>query len=261
MAARTLYLVRHGAADAWGQLTDEGREQSRLVGRRLSRMPIDVVWHSPLARAVESAQIIAAQMPRVLLDEAAELVDHVPFVPDSEDLSPSWTGFFDGYDRAEAEAGRRSADELAARFGTPNIRASRPTHEVAVTHAYPIAWMVRDALGAPPARWMSLGGVANTGPCERSKRLTHGVRRLRRCARLSAADKLDENRQIQGTFAREVGVDRASGQPRPLGDPIDLGRTVPELAEFLPRRSQHRCAGVCLLLSPRHPGHGRSFPP
>lgn len=39
MAARTVYLLRHGAADAWGQLTDEGREQSRLIGQRLARSP------------------------------------------------------------------------------------------------------------------------------------------------------------------------------------------------------------------------------
>ncbi|HLS13277.1 MAG TPA: histidine phosphatase family protein [Beutenbergiaceae bacterium] len=163
MAARIVYLVRHGAADAWGQLTGEGHEQSRLIGQRLARLPIDVVWHSPLPRAVDSAAIIAAQMSRVLVDEAAELVDHVPFVPELEDLSPSWCGFFDGYSRSEADAGRQTAEGLVARFGTPNARGQRPTHEVAVTHAYPIAWLVRDALGAPPGRWLSLAGVANTG--------------------------------------------------------------------------------------------------
>ncbi|QVQ55019.1 histidine phosphatase family protein [Spiractinospora alimapuensis] len=163
MPTRTVYLARHGSADAWGRLTDEGREQSRLLGQRLARLPIDVVWHSPLPRAVDSARIIAAEMGRVLVDEAAELVDHVPFVPSSDDISASWLGFFDGYDRAEADAGRRTADGLAARFGAPTRRARRPTHEVAVTHAYPIAWMVRDALGAPPARWMALAGIANTG--------------------------------------------------------------------------------------------------
>jgi probable phosphoglycerate mutase len=163
MAARTVYLVRHGAADAWGQLTDEGREQARLIGQRLAPLPIDVVWHSPLPRAADSAQIIADQMLRVFVDEAAEAIDHVPFVPDLKDLSPSWEGFFDGYDRNEADAGRRTADSLTARFGGPNARAQRPTHEVIVTHAYPIAWMIRDALDARPARWMSLAGVANTG--------------------------------------------------------------------------------------------------
>lgn len=163
MAARTVYLVRHGAADAWGQLTDEGREQSRLIGQRLAHLPIDVVWHSPLPRAAESAQVIAAQLPHVLLDEAAELVDHVPFVPDFHDRSPSWGGFFDGYGRTEADAGREAADALVERFGTSHALSQRATHEVAVTHAYPIAWLVRDALGAPPGSWLSLAGAANTG--------------------------------------------------------------------------------------------------
>lgn len=112
MPARTLYLVRHGSADAWGQLTEEGREQSRLLGRRLARLPIDVVWHSPLPRAAESARIMGEAIPRVLMDEAAELVDHVPFVPDRDHLSPSWRGFFDGYDDRAAEAGRHTAGQL-----------------------------------------------------------------------------------------------------------------------------------------------------
>lgn len=162
MAKRTLYFIRHGAADPWGQLTENGREQARLIGRRLARVPVDVVWHSPLPRAVDSARIIAAQISHVLVDEAAELVDHVPFVPRREDLSPSWAGFFDGFDTNEADAGRRTADRLWKRFGSPNGQAKRSTHEVAVTHAYPIAWMVRQALDAPPASWMALAAIANT---------------------------------------------------------------------------------------------------
>lgn len=165
VAARTLYLVRHGAADALGELTDDGREQSRLIGRRLARLPLDTVWHSPLPRASASAAILSgelgAQRPRVLVDEAPELVDHVPYVPEQAELSASWTGFFDGYDRAEAEAGRRASEALVARFGSSNALSQRPTIEVLVTHAYPIAWLVREALGAPPARWMSLAGIAN----------------------------------------------------------------------------------------------------
>lgn len=111
MPARALCLVRHRSADAWGQLTEEGREQSRLIGRRLALLPIDVVWHSPLPRAAESARIMGEAIPRVLMDEAAELVDHVPFVPDRDHLS-SWQGFFDGYDDRAAEAGRHPALQL-----------------------------------------------------------------------------------------------------------------------------------------------------
>lgn len=161
MTDRTLYLLRHGEADALGELTAAGREQSRYLGERLARLPLDAVWHSPLPRAAACAQILGDQLPRVLVDEAPELVDHVPFVPEREDLSVSWAGFFDGYDRAEADAGRRAADALVARFGRPNAHGRRQTHEVLVTHAYPIAWLVREALGTPPARWLSLAGIAN----------------------------------------------------------------------------------------------------
>lgn len=161
MTARTLYLVRHGQADAFGELTAAGREQSRHLGERLAQLPLDAVWHSPLPRAAACARILGEQLPRVLVDEAPELVDHVPFVPEREDLSASWAGFFDGYDRAEADAGRRSAEALVERFGRPNASAQRPTHEVLVTHAYPIAWLIREALAAPPASWLSLAGIAN----------------------------------------------------------------------------------------------------
>lgn len=161
MSRRTLHLVRHGHADALGRITDEGSHQSRLIGRRLASLPVDVIWHSPLTRAADSARLLAEAMPGVLVDEAAELVDHVPFVPDRRTLSPSWAGFFDGYSGQEAAAGADIARALVSRFGRPNSCGQRPTHEVLVTHAYPIAWLVREALDAPPDRWMSLSAIAN----------------------------------------------------------------------------------------------------
>lgn len=151
MATRHLYVVRHGAADAFGELTEIGRRQSALLGERLAGLPIDAVWHSPLPRAARSAQVLGEHLPAASVREAAELVDHVPHVPD--DIPPAWAGFFDGYDAAEAAAGARVADALIERFARP---ADTETHEVLVTHAYPVAWLVRHALDAPPARWLGL---------------------------------------------------------------------------------------------------------
>lgn len=154
---RHLYLARHGEADAFGNLTDTGRRQSALLGERLTKVPVDAVWHSPLPRAAASAHEVARHLPGVPVKEADELVDHVPYVPSPEETPPSWAGFFDGYDEAEAASGRRLADALVARFAQP-----RPdTHELLITHAYPIAWLVRHALGAPPVRWLGLNS-ANT---------------------------------------------------------------------------------------------------
>lgn len=163
MATRHLYVARHGAADAFGELTTTGYQQATLLGERLATMPVDAVWHSPLPRAVASAHEIAQQLPDVPLIEAPELIDHVPYVPPAAETPSAWAGFFDGYDDTEAAAGQRVAENLVARFGKiPEATTSwspADTHEVLVTHSYPIAWLVRHAMDAPPLRWLGLNSA------------------------------------------------------------------------------------------------------
>ncbi|MEV3986028.1 histidine phosphatase family protein [Nonomuraea sp. NPDC049758] len=162
MSLRRLYLARHGAADAFGQLTDAGRQQAALLGERLAGMPIGAVWHSPLPRAAESARELARRLPGVPVAAADELVDHVPYVPAPAETPASWAGYFDGFDQAEAAAGRALADALVARFARVPGEPASDVHEVLVTHAGQIAWLVRHALDAPPPRWLGLNS-ANTG--------------------------------------------------------------------------------------------------
>ena len=159
MATRYLYIARHGDADAFGNLTDTGREQTRLLGQRLAHLPIDAVLHSPLPRAVDSAQqlniFLSGGAP---VSEAPELIDHVPYVPKREETPPSWVPFFDGYDTDEAEAGHNIAESLVARFaGAPD--GADDIHEVLITHSYPIAWLIRHALDAPEVRWLGLSSA------------------------------------------------------------------------------------------------------
>jgi broad specificity phosphatase PhoE len=78
--ARELILIRHGQSSAnasgvWqGQLdfplSDRGREQARLTGLALRGTPVHGFYASPLARAFETAEIIAR--------EAAVSVEVVP---------------------------------------------------------------------------------------------------------------------------------------------------------------------------------------
>ncbi|MBU6535546.1 histidine phosphatase family protein [Streptomyces sp. NPDC057245] len=157
MATRRLFVVRHGAADAFGTLTEVGRRQTELLAERLARLPVDTVWHSPMPRAVRSAQLIGERLEGVPVREAAELTDYVPHVP--EKPPAAWAAVFDGYDPAEAAKGERLADALTDRFARP---ADTETHEVLVTHAYQVAWLVRHALGAPRARWLGMN-CGNTG--------------------------------------------------------------------------------------------------
>lgn len=156
---RHLYLARHGDADALGSLTEVGRRQAALLGERLADLPVDVVWHSPLPRAEATAAVIARYLPGTAVLEATELVDHVPYVPPPDELPSSRGGFFDGYDEAEAAHGREQAAALTRRFGDAGARI---THEVLITHAFQVAWLVRHALGAPPAAWLRVP-AANTG--------------------------------------------------------------------------------------------------
>ncbi|WP_166354438.1 histidine phosphatase family protein [Phytoactinopolyspora limicola] len=158
MGTRHLYLARHGAADTFGELTDLGRRQARLLGERLATVPVDAVWHSPLSRAAGSAAELARALPPVAVAAATELIDHVPYVPPPADIPAPWVGFFDGYDATEAADGHRRAEALLTRFATALHPSSdqADTHEVLVTHAYPIAWLVCHALDAPPSRWLGL---------------------------------------------------------------------------------------------------------
>lgn len=151
MPVRRPYIARHGDADPFGEITTTGRAKARLLGERIAHLPIDAVWPSPLPRAEASARILAEQLyGRVPSAAADELIDHVPHVPPIHELPAPYVPFFDGYDPAEAEAGRRIARSLIARFAT-GPPGEHDVHEVLLTHAYPVAWLVRDAFRAPSA--------------------------------------------------------------------------------------------------------------
>jgi broad specificity phosphatase PhoE len=77
--ARRLWLVRHGETEGQSsirfhgsndvRLSDEGRAQVRALGALLANVPFARVVHSPLARAAESASILAdvCGLPRAVL--------------------------------------------------------------------------------------------------------------------------------------------------------------------------------------------------
>jgi probable phosphoglycerate mutase len=159
-----LYLVRHGEhQDAEHGLTDgplspRGRRQAALLADRLSGIPLDAVWHSPLRRAAETARIVAERLPAVSPEPTALLFDCVP--TGMTDETPSaYEPFFGAVTEEEIEAGRA---QLADATGEFLVRKQGEVHELLITHNFVIAWFVRDVLQAPEWRWMTLN-QANCG--------------------------------------------------------------------------------------------------
>ncbi len=153
-----IYLVRHGEhQDAEhgvddGPLSPRGQRQAELIADRLSGLPLDAVWHSPLLRATETARAIAERLPSVTPQPSALLFDCVP-TGMSEDTPAVYESFFGSVTDAEIEAGGAQMADAVNEF---LVRKQGDVHEVLITHNFVIAWFVREVLGAPDWRWMTL---------------------------------------------------------------------------------------------------------
>lgn len=159
-----LYLVRHGEQlDAEhglpdGPLSPRGRRQAEALAERLGGIPFDAAWHSPLQRASETAKIIAAKMPALEPEPSALLFDCIPSGPAPETPS-AYDPFFGSVTDEEIDAGRAQMADAVAEF----LRSSREDrHELLITHNFVIGWFVREVLGAPDWRWVSIN-QANCG--------------------------------------------------------------------------------------------------
>ena len=161
-ATRYLYLARHGQAlpDESG-LTETGRQQAVLLGERLREVPISVVHHGPLARASQTASLIAGQLDGVPLRRSEVAGDYVPYMPDKDELPEETAGyllrFLDWVTEEDREEGAALAAQALERFtGPAEGPAGEERHELVVTHNFLVGWLVRAALDAPKWRWLGL---------------------------------------------------------------------------------------------------------
>ncbi|MFB6990479.1 MULTISPECIES: histidine phosphatase family protein [unclassified Streptomyces] len=159
-ATRHLYLVRHGEAlpDESG-LTENGRRQAVLLGRRLRGIPLAAVHHGPLPRAEQTARLIGEQLENVPLYVTEAAGDYIPHMPAREELPAESAEFFlrflDGATLEERERGPELARQALDLFTRP-VDGQLERHELVVTHNFLVAWLVRDAMCAPKWRWLGL---------------------------------------------------------------------------------------------------------
>jgi probable phosphoglycerate mutase len=154
LASKFLYLIRHGQAGPDGTLTDAGREQARLTGERLARLPLTAIHHGPAPRAAQTAALIGDYLPRVPVLEAALAGDYLPADPDPATVPLAYAPFLQGFSPAERTEGPELAAAAAARFACP--ATGDGGHELVVTHNFLIGWLVCQAMQAPDWRWIGL---------------------------------------------------------------------------------------------------------
>lgn len=159
-----IYLVRHGEQqDAEhglpdGPLSPRGRRQASLLADRLSGVPLDAVWHSPLQRAAETARAVAERLPSVSPEPSALLFDCVPTGMTAQ-TPAAFEPFFGSVTEAQIDAGVAQMEDAVAAF---LMRKPGEVHELLITHNVVIGWFVREVLQAPQWRWMTLN-QANCG--------------------------------------------------------------------------------------------------
>ncbi|MCX5408438.1 histidine phosphatase family protein [Streptomyces sp. NBC_00335] len=159
-ATRYLYLARHGeAASEESGLTEDGRRQAVLLGRRLRGVPLAAVHHGPLPRAEQTARLIGDQLENVPLHVSDVAGDYLPYVPEKEELPAESADLFLRFLASATEEEREHGPGLARRaldLFTGPVDGGKDRHELVVTHNFLIAWLVREAMDAPHWRWLGL---------------------------------------------------------------------------------------------------------
>ncbi|MGW1176655.1 histidine phosphatase family protein [Kitasatospora sp. NPDC002543] len=164
-ATRYLYLARHGEAASEGDgsgLTETGRRQAVLLGRRLAGRPVSALHHGPLPRAAETARLVAEQLTAVRPECREEAGDFVPYVPAPAELPEDSARFLldhlSGTTAEERRTGAALARRAVERFTGP-VPGGEVRHELVVTHAFLVGWLVRHALDAPTWRWLGVNAA------------------------------------------------------------------------------------------------------
>lgn len=155
MGERIIYLVRHGQADRTTESTDKlgngltplGRRQARWVARRLSGLPINVIHHSTLRRAAETAAIIGEQFPQTPLCPSRLLWESVPGLPITVRQFINYKGVSRGVIKRDQERAARAF----AKYFKP-VRGN-DRHEIIVAHGNIIRHFLLPALGMKMTLW------------------------------------------------------------------------------------------------------------
>ncbi|XP_074869051.1 serine/threonine-protein phosphatase PGAM5, mitochondrial isoform X2 [Carettochelys insculpta] len=156
-ATRHIFLIRHsqynldGRMDKDRTLTQLGREQAELTGRRLASLGLkfDTIIHSSMTRATETTDIISKHLPGVKTISTDLLREGAPIEPDPpvSHWKPEAVYYEDG---ARIEAAFRNYIHRA------DVKQEEDSYEIFVCHANVIRYIVCRALQFPPEGWLRM---------------------------------------------------------------------------------------------------------
>ncbi|XP_034398364.1 serine/threonine-protein phosphatase PGAM5, mitochondrial isoform X1 [Cyclopterus lumpus] len=160
-ATRNILLIRHsqynlsGTIDKERILTPLGREQAEFTGERLAALGLkyDVMIHSSMARATETANIISKHLSGLGVDLVScdLLREGAPIepVPPVTHWKPDAVQYHE--DGARIEAAFRRYIHRA------DPKQKEDSYEIIVCHANVIRYFVCRALQFPPEGWLRMG--------------------------------------------------------------------------------------------------------
>ncbi|XP_024052855.1 probable palmitoyltransferase ZDHHC8 isoform X2 [Terrapene carolina triunguis] len=157
-ATRHIFLIRHSQYNLDGRidkdriLTQLGREQAELTGRRLASLGLkfDTIIHSSMTRATETTDIISKHLPGVKKVSTDLLREGAPIepVPPVSHWKPEAVQYYE--DGARIEAAFRNYIHRA------DAKQEEDSYEIFVCHANVIRYIVCRALQFPPEGWLRM---------------------------------------------------------------------------------------------------------
>lgn len=155
-ATRNIFLIRHGQYNTNGStdkdrsLTELGQKQAICVGEHLKKInfPYTTLIHSTMTRAIETANIIHAQIPDTPMQSCDLLREGAPIPPDPPvtHWQPDAKQFY--ADGARIEAAFRKY------FHRADVSQEKNSYEIIACHANVIRYFVCRILQFPREGWL-----------------------------------------------------------------------------------------------------------
>ncbi|XP_029040137.1 serine/threonine-protein phosphatase PGAM5, mitochondrial [Osmia bicornis bicornis] len=151
-----IILIRHGQyntkvkTEAEGTLTDLGRQQAEITGKRLQELgfPYNSLIHSTMIRAQETAEIIQKNLKNVEVKNDSLLNEGAPIQPEPMIHWRPEVNFFRDGPRIEAA--------FRKYFHRADPSQEKDSYTILVCHANVIRYFVCRALQFPPQSWFRL---------------------------------------------------------------------------------------------------------